>query len=160
MSEWVTESSVSTWGALRPTETVPSGFLCPSAYVIGLRQGSPLRALQSELAIGGRMCHRTSMGPPKPGGLGLNWTLGKPAHFAATTLFPMIPHRGTKLGTLAQRRGMGGRGGRRKTHTHTHSTGSETKGKGTFRTLNTPLPCWAMPDAEAITPPLKRDLKP
>ena len=71
---------------------------------------------------------RTSMGPPpKPGSLGWNWPLGKTAHFAGTEALPdMIPHGGTKLGTLAQRWGMGARVVEPITHTR---TGSKTKGK-------------------------------
>ena len=80
----------------------------------------------------GRVCHPNLHGPapPKPGGLGWNWSLGKTAHFTGTEALPsVIPHRGTKLGTLAQRWGMGGRVVEPITHTR---TGSKTKGNSNF----------------------------
>ena len=68
---------------------------------------------------------RTSMDPPPQAELGLD--LGtKTAHFSETqALFPVIPHKGTKLGPASQRWGMGWS---YQAHTHTR-TGSETKGK-------------------------------
>ena len=51
-------------------------------------------------------------------GLGWNWSLGKTAQFAETEALPsVIPHGGTKLGTLTQRWGMGG-GWSKQSRTH------------------------------------------
>ena len=64
--------------------------------------------------------------PPKPGGLGWHGSLGKTAHFAGTEALPsVIPHGGTKLGTLPQRWGMG-QGGRTN-HAHAHRQQGDLK---------------------------------
>ena len=136
----------------------PSRLPCPSACVIGAPvQSSMLRAPQSEPGIWGGMCHPN---PPKPGGLG--WDTWQDSPLRRNKALPsMIPHRSTKLGTLAQRRGIGGgmvEQTRTHTHTHTHSTGSEIKGKSTFNwcpcgckcSNSVPLACGEMPDAEGI----------
>ena len=76
---------------------------CRPGVLSGLRKRSlspflPLRMrhrgagaeFQSEPGVWGGMCHLNLHGPtpPKPGGLGWSWTLGKTAHFAGTKLFP------------------------------------------------------------------------
>ena len=80
-------------------------LLCPSACIIGGTPGPAIRAWD----LGRDVPPEPPWArPPKQGGLGWKWTLGKTAHFAGTKLVPsMILHRSTKLGTLAQRRGMG-----------------------------------------------------
>ena len=106
----------------------PSDLLWPSACVIGApAQSSTLRAGITGQGVSPKPPWAR---PPKPGGLGWNWSLGKIAHFTGREALPcVIPHRGTKLGTLAQRWGMGGRVVEPITHTR---TGSKTKGHNNF----------------------------
>ena len=81
---------VTTWGALRPAETVPLAFFAPPPASSGLRAefnapGSAVRAW----GLGRDVPPEPPWArPPKPGSLGWNWTLGKTAHFAGTKLFP------------------------------------------------------------------------
>ena len=116
------------WGALRPNGNIPSR---PSVFVI---ESSTLRAPQSKQA---KVPPEPPWArPPKLGGLGWIWALGKTAHFAGTeALPPVIPHTGTKLGALAQRKGLGCRVAEPNTHTR---TGSKTKGKKHAQLI----PCW------------------
>ena len=100
----------------------PSRLLCPSACVIGAPvQSSTLRAPQSEPGIWEGCATRTSMGPPPQAGrLELELDTWQDSPLRRNKALPtMITHRSTKLGTLAQRRGMVGKGGRTNTHTRT-----------------------------------------
>ena len=104
---------MSTWGALRPAESRngPSRLLCPSACVIGTPvQSSTLRARNPSLGFGEGCATRTSIGlPPQAGRLGLELDTWQDSPLRRNQALPsMIPHRSTKLGTLAQRRGIEG----------------------------------------------------
>ena len=108
-------------GALRPTETVPLTFLAPphasSTLQHRVQRTGPLNP-SGGITGQGVPPEPPWARPPKPGGLGWNWSLGKTAHFAGTEALPsVIPHKGTKLGTLAQRWGMGA-GWSNKSRTH------------------------------------------
>ena len=152
---------MSTWGALRPTETVPLTFFAPPHASSGLQhrvqRSGPLNP-SGGITGQGVPPEPPWARPPKPGGLGWNWSLGKTAHFTGTEALPfVIPHRGTKLGTLAQRWGMGGRVVEPITHTR---TGSKTKGNSNFSSSpcgcecsnSIPSACGVMPEAEGTTP--------
>ena len=116
VSEWMA------WGALRPSGNVPSRHLFPPPFSSSRRSGK-IPSIQA-----GKSATRTSMG--------WIWALGKTAHFAGTEALPhVIPHTGTKLGALAQRKGLGCRVAEPNTHTR---TGSKTKGKKHAQLI----PCW------------------
>ena len=104
----------------------PSRLVCPSACIIGAPvQSSTLRDPRSEPGIRGEMYHPNLHGPGL-GGRGLRLALELDTwqdspHRRNKALPSMIPHRSTKLGTLAQGEGWSNK------HAHPHSTGSETK---------------------------------
>ena len=114
---------MSTWGALRLTETVPLALFAPPHASSGLRcRVQRSGTLDPSRGLGERCTTRTSMGPPPQAGrlaLELDTWQDSP-HRRNKALPSMIPHRSTKLGTLAQ-----GEGSNK--HAHPHSTGSETK---------------------------------
>ena len=102
MSEWTA------WGALRPTETFPPAI----SSLLGLRHwGNPARDRRSEpLNPSWEKRHPNLHGPAPPSRAA--WVgfghLGKTAHFTGTETLPLaIPHKGTKLGALARRQGLG-----------------------------------------------------
>ena len=102
---------MSTWGALRPAETVPLAFFAPPHASSGLRcrvQRSGPR--NPSLGFGEGCATRTSMGPPPQAGrLGLELDTWQDSPLRRNKALPsMTPHRSTKQETLAQRRGIGG----------------------------------------------------
>ena len=120
MSEWTA------WGALRPTETFPPAISSP----LRLRHWrDPARVRRSEpLSPSWEKRHPNLHGPASPSRAA--WVgfghLGKTAHFTGTETLPLaIPHKGTKLGALARRQGLGC--GVVVPNTHTR-TGSKTLG--------------------------------
>ena len=114
---------MSTWGALRPSETVPLAFFAPPHASSGLRcRVQRCGPRNPSLGFGEGCATRTSMGPPPQAGrLGLELDTWQDSPLRRNKALPsMIPHRSTKQGTLAQRRGIGG-GMVEQTHTHTHT---------------------------------------
>ena len=91
-----------------------------------LRKSSMLRAPESEL---GKTPPEHGRAPPSRAAWVGFRHLGKTAHFTGTeTLPPVSPHKGTKLGALARRQGLGC--GVVVPNAHAR-TGSKTKGKKT-----------------------------
>ena len=149
---------MSTWGGLRPTEAVPLTSFAPPHASSELphkvqRSGplNPSRGIRGQ----GVPPEPAWARPRMPGSLGWNGSLGKTAHFTGTEALPsVIPHEGSKLGTLAQRWGMGGRVVEPITHIH---TGSKSRGKGNFSSNSIPSACGVMPESGAPSLDLQKN---